>query len=545
MSHRWWPPLSVGTPSVSVLFFLCGSLALAQPSEQAMPGDTIVVGSIGDARTLIPILAADSASQDICGLVFNGLVKYAPDLTLTGDLAASWDIEEDGLVIVFYLRRNVRWHDGRPLTARDVEFTYQQLVNPAVPTPYSGDFERVESLTVVDDFTIRVRYKEPFAPGLASWGMWVMPKHVLEGMEWKTTPFARQPIGTGPYRLKRWKTGESIELIANPDYFEHRPFLDRYFYRIIPDQATMFLELSTQQLDLTGLSPLQYRRQTDTPFFQTHYRTFKYPSFGYTYIGYNLKDPKFADRRVRHAINLAIPKQEILDGVLMGLGRVSTGPFPPESWAYNDSVMPASHDPDKAKALLAEAGWSDHDRDGWLDQDGRPFSFTLLTNQGNDQRQKTAEIIQRRLQEIGIRMEIRVIEWSAFLSQFIEPRNFEAVLLGWGLSRDPDLFDLFHSSKTKPGEFNFVSYHSEEVDRLLLEGRRIFDQARRRAIYQRIHELIYADQPYTFLFVPDALPIVHARINNVRVTPIGIGYNLIDWHVHPSEQRYQRWRLTP
>ncbi len=514
-------------------------------NKQPFPGDTLVAGSIGDARTLIPILASDSASQDICGLVFNGLVKYAPDLTLVGDLAQRWDIKEGGLVIVFHLRKNVRWHDGVPFTAADVRFTYDTLIDPKVPTPYSGDFERVQALEVLDDATVKVRYKEPFSPGLASWGMWIMPKHLLESADWQTTPFARHPIGTGPYRFRQWKTAESIELVANPDYFEHRPFVDRYFYRVIPDQATMFLELSTQHVDSTGLTPLQYRRQTDTPFFQRVYRKYRYPSFGYTYLGYNLNDPKFADRRVRQALNYAINKDEIIDGILLGLGRVSTGPFPPESWAYNDTIKPAPYDPAKAKALLAEAGWVDTDADGWLDRHGQVFSFVLLTNQGNDPRQKAAEIIQRRLKEIGIRMEIRVIEWSAFLSQFIDTRNFEAILLGWGLSRDPDLFDIFHSSKTKKGEFNFVSYHNDEVDRLIEEGRRSFDQDQRKAIYRRIHELIYEDQPYTFLYVPDALPIVHARFRNVVATPIGIGYNLIDWYVPGAEQRYASWRLEP
>ncbi|MBI3087735.1 MAG: peptide-binding protein [Candidatus Omnitrophica bacterium] len=515
----------------------------AAPAAQA--GDTLVAGSIGDARNLIPILASDSASADICGLVFNGLVKYAPDLTLVGDLAERWEVQEGGLVIVFHLRPGVRWHDEVPFTAQDVRFTYERLVDPGTPTPYSGDFERIERLEVMDELTVRVRYKEPFAPGLASWGMWMMPRHLLEGADWQTTPFARRPIGTGPFRFRRWKTGESIELIANPSYFEHRPHVDRHFTRIIPDQATMFLELSTEQVDLSGLTPLQFRRQIDTPFFRTHYRVFRYPAFGYTYVGYNLRDPRFADRRVRQALNLAINKEEIIDGVLLGLGRVSTGPFPPESWAYDEAVTPAPYDPAQAKDLLAEAGWRDSDGDGWLDLEGQPFRFTLLTNQGNDQRQKAAEIIQRRLKEIGIQVEIRVVEWSAFLSQFIDARNFEAILLGWGLSRDPDLFDIFHSSKTKPGEFNFVGYNNEDVDRLILEGRRTFDQAERAAIYKRIHALIYEDQPYTFLYVPDALPIVHARFRNVAVTPIGIGYNLIDWYAPTAEWRYPRWRLEP
>ena len=515
----------------------------AQSSDAPVPGDTLIDGTIGDARILIPILAADSASAGVCGLVFNGLVKYAPDLTLTGDLAQRWEVQEEGLVLVFHLRRGVRWHDGRPFTARDVEFTYRKLIDPNVPTPYSGDFERVASLELVDDHTVKVRYKEPFAPGLSSWTMSMMPEHLLGPADWQTTPLARQPIGTGPYRFKRWKTDESIELVASPDYFEHRPHIDRYFFRVIPDQATMFLELSTEQLDTMGLSPLQYHRQTDTPFFRQRYHKFRYPSFGYTYLGYNLVDPLFQDVRVRRALNAAINKQELIDGVLMGLGRVSTGPFPPESWAYNTAIAPEPYDPAKAAALLAEAGWRDANGDGILDRNGRPFAFTMLTNQGNETRQRTAEIVQRRLREIGIQVEIRIIEWSALLAQYIEPKQFQTILLGWSLSRDPDLFDLFHSSKIKRGEFNIGSYRNDEVDRLILEGRRTFDQQRRAAIYRRIHQLIYEDQPYTFLYVPDALPIVHRRFRNVIPSAIGIGYNQIDWYAPKAEQRYTRWAL--
>jgi peptide/nickel transport system substrate-binding protein len=353
----------------------------------------------------------------------------------------------------------------------------------------------------------------------------------------------RQPVGHGPYRFVRWKTGELIELAANPDYFEHRPYIDRYLYRIIPDQATLFLELLTQGVDLTGLSPLQYRRQTDSPFLQRAYRKFRYPSFGFTYLGYNLQDPRFQDVRVRQAINRAIDKQAILDGVLYGLGAVATGPYPKESWAYNPSVAPTPVDLEGATRLLAEAGWVDRDGDGWVDRDGEPFRFTLLTNQGNEVRRQVSELVQQQLKAVGIDVKIKIIEWSTFVHEFIDKRRFEAVLLGWSLSRDPDLYDLFHSSKTKEGEYNFVGYANPEVDRWLEEGRRTFAQDARRRIYQEVHRRLYEDQPYTFLYVADSLPIVAARFRNVAPSPIGIGYNFIDWHVPREEQRYKR--MTP
>ena len=502
-------------------------------------GDAIVVSSIGDARALVPILASDSASSDICGMVFNGLTKYDKNVHIVGDLAESWDILEGGISIVFHLRKNVKWHDGSSFTARDVLFTYEKLLDPKVKTPYSGDFERIRSLEIIDDYTVKAVYKEPFAPALSSWGMWIMPEHILRNEDLNKTAFSRSPVGTGPYRFRTWKTGEKVELARNNDYFEGRPYIDRYIYRIIPDDATIFLELQTQGVDLATLSPLQYTRQTDNDFFRKDYNKFRYPGFGYTYMGYNLADPKFQDVRVRQAINYAVDKEEMVKTIFFGLAEVTTGPFMKGSWAYNKDVKPVPHDVAKARELLNQAGWKDRNNDGWLEKDGRPFEFTVLVNQGNGDRLRSAEMIQKYLKDVGIRVKIRTVEWSTMISEFIDKRHFEAIIMGWFLGRDPDCYDIWHSSKTREGEFNFIGYRNEEVDRLLAEGRRTFNESKRAAVYHRIHELIYQDQPYLFLYSADTLPIVNARFRNVEVSPIGIGYNFIKWYVPKSEQRYK------
>lgn len=528
-------------PLICLAVFFLSAIAPEARTDEPVPayGDAIVVSSIGDARTFIPILATDSSSSDICGMVFNGLVKYDKNIRIVGDLAESWEISADGLTIAFHLRKNVRWHDGEPFTAKDVKFTYEKLVDPKVKTPYSGDFERIKSFEIIDDHAFRVTYKEPFSPALSSWGMWIMPSHLLEKEDLNKTAFARHPVGTGPYKFKSWNTGEKIELVYNPDYFEGRPYINRYIYRIIPDEATIFLELQTNGVDLTSLTPLQYTRQTDNNFFKANYQKFRYPGFGYTYMGYNLSDPKFQDIRVRQAINCAVDKQRIVDTVFFGLAKVTTGPFMLDSWAYNHDVKPAGYDPLKARELLREAGWKDDDWDGWLEKDGSHFEFTLMINQGNNERLKAAEIIQGCLKDVGIKMKIRVLEWSTLISEFINKRRFEAVLMGWFLTRDPDNFDIWHSSKTREGEFNFVGYKNAEVDRLLEDGRRTFDQDKRTKIYHRIHELIYQEQPYLFLYSSEVLPIVSKRFRNVEASPIGIGYNFIKWYVPKDEQRYK------
>lgn len=539
--------------SSAMIVFLFFFAPLVYPQDY---GDAFVSGSIADARNLVPILASDSASAEICSLVFNGLVKYDKDINIVPDLAEGWTIEAGGRVIIFFLRKNVLWHDGHAFTAHDVEFTYQKLIDPRVKTPYSGDFERIESLKLIDDYTIKITYKDVFAPALASWGMSIMPKHLLEKEDLNKTAFSRSPIGTGPYKFKSWNTQEKIELVRNQHYFDvsslasadlkdgqrvkKRPFIDRYIYRIIPDQSTLFLELQVQGVDNTGLSPLQYIRQTDTAYFRKNYQKFRIPSFGYVYLGYNLNDAKFKDKLVRQALNYAVDKAEIIKIALLGLGKISTGPFLPQSWAYNDKVEAYAYDPQKAKQLLRLAGWQDSNGDGWLDKAGKIFEFSVITNQGNEERIKTLEIIQRRLKDIGVKVNIRVLEWSVFLTEFIEKKNFEAVLLGWSLARDPDCFDIWHSSSIKEGGFNFVGYKNEEVDQLLSKARATFEQMGRQAYYQNIQKIIYDDQPYMFLYVPESLLVLHRRFRGVRVAPIGIGYNFIDWWVPQREQRYRR-----
>ncbi len=528
-------------PFLAVVFFIYTfSFAAEDLKEKPGYGDAIITASIADARTLNPILASDSASSEVCGMIFNGLVKYDKDINLVGDLAFSWEVQEEGLVIIFHLRDNVSWHDGHPFKAADVEFTYRTLIDPNVKTPYSGDFERVKSFEVLDDYTVKVTYKEPFSPGLSSWGMSILPKHLLEKEDINTTAFQRKPVGTGPYKFKSWKTQEKIELESNRGYFEKRPYIDRAIYRVIPDESTIFLELQAQGADLAGVTPLQYTRQTDTPFFKKYYRKFSFPSFGYTYLGYNLNDPKFKDKGVRQALNYAVDKNEIIKMARLGLGRVATGPFLPGSWPYNENVMPAAFDPIKAKELLKQSGWEDLNKDGWLEKNNEVFEFTIITNQGNEERIKTAQIIQRRLKDIGIRVKIKIVEWSVFVSDIIGKKKFEAVLLGWSLSRDPDCFDIWHSSKTREGEFNFISYKNEEVDSLLISARRSFDLEKRKSCYFKINEILYDEQPYMFLYVPDSLIVLHSRFKGIKPAPIGIGYNFIDWWVPKAQQKYKR-----
>ena len=315
-------------------------------------------------------VTTDASSHEAAGYVFNGLVRYDKDLKLEGELAESWEVSPDGKRITFHLRKGVKWHDGAPFTSDDVMFTYRRMIDPRTPTAYGEDFKQVKRAAAPDPHTFVVEYARPFAPALASWGMHVLPKHLLENYpDISKSPLNKKPVGTGPYRFVEWKTGEKIVFDASPDYFEGKPYIARVITRVIPDQATMFLELKSGGVDIMTLTPPQYVRQTETAEFRKSFNKYKYTASGYTYLGFRLSHPFFTDKRVRQAIAHAADKKALIDGVLLGLGQEATGPYKPGTWAYNPNVRKYPHDPARAKALLAEAGWKE--KDGVLVKDGQ------------------------------------------------------------------------------------------------------------------------------------------------------------------------------
>ena len=520
-----------------------GAKSAATAADKPVHGDMIVDASIGDASNLIPMLAGDASSHAIAGMIMNGLLRYNPKWELEGELAESWEVSEDGMKITFHLHRDVKWQDGKPFTSADVMFGYKTIISPDIPTAYAEDYLQVSKAEAPDDYTFIVYYDKPFSPALGSWAssLPVLPKHLLEGKDITQSELSRHPIGTGPYKFGEWKTQENIILVANPDYFEGEPWIQQYVFRVIPDTATQFLELKAGGIDQMSLTPIQYLKQTNTKEFKKNFQKFKYLANGYTYLGYNLTRELFKDVRVRRALTHAINKEEIIEGALLGLGQPATGPYKPGVWAHNPNVKRYEYSPGKSKKLLEEAGWKDTDGDGILDKDGKKFEFTIVTNQGNNQRKKAAEIIQRRLKDVGVSVKIRILEWASFIKEFINKREFDATILGWALSPEPDQYDIWHSSKTGEAEFNFVTYKNDEVDALLEKGRRTFDIEERKKAYFRIQEILADEQPYTFLYVGKALPVVNARVHGIESYPTGIGYKWPNkWWVPKSLQKYSQ-----
>ncbi len=504
-------------------------------------GGRLVLGSIGEPSNLNPYISMDSASHEVADMIFVAPLRYNRNLELEPWAAESVDLSEDGRTVTVRLKRGILWEDGVELTADDLVYTIRTVADPATGSPYAEDYMRIRSVEALDRYTVQCRYDAYYARALPSFGQAILPRHALEGQDWRRGPFARRPIGAGPFRLGPWEAGSRVTLEASPTCFEGRPRLDEIINRVVPDSATMFMELRARRLDMMGLSPEQYLLQTRGGDWDRDFRKYRYLASAYTYLGFNMRHPFFQDRRVRLAISHAISREELVRGALLGQGVAAFGPYKPGTAVYHPTLRPVAQDVELARRLLAEAGFTDSDGDGVVDRDGRPLAFTVLTNQGNAERILAATIIQRQLAAVGVKVEVRTVEWAAFINEFVNKGAFDAVILGWTITPDPDLYQVWHSSQAVAGGLNFTGFVSRDLDNLLEEGRQVPDEERRRRIYWKVQEILAGEQPYCFLYVPYALPVVSARIQGIEPALAGITWNLERWWTAPERES----RLSP
>jgi peptide/nickel transport system substrate-binding protein len=497
-------------------------------------GGTIVDAMSGEPSGLIAMIAGEAPASAIASNLFNSLLKYDKNLELTGELAQSWDVSADQKTITFHLKPNLKWADGKPLTSEDVLFTWKTVTDEKTRTPYGSDFKLVKKAETPDSNTFKVTYAQPYAPALDSWsGLHILPKHLLQDQDINNTPFSRNPVGSHYYQLDQWKKGESLSLKRNPNASQGQAKIDHLVSRIIPDRAAQFLELMADNIDSMSLNSIQYARILPArPDLNNKIAQYKELGNSYTYLGFNLKRKPFDDVRVRQAINYAIDKQEMIDGVLLGLGLPVASPYKPGTRWSNPKLQPYPYDPQKAIALLKEAGFEDHDHDGYLDRDGQPLSFEIVTNQ-NKEREMSAVLIQRRLKEIGIDVKIRVVEWATLITRFIKTGDFNVILLGWGLGLEPDQFNIWHSSQQAPGQFNFIGYHNPQVDQLLEAGRLELNPDKRMKIYHEFAEILLKDSPVVYLYAGYGLQAIHKRVKGIDnpAPPAGVGHNSYEWYI--------------
>lgn len=503
-------------------------------------GGTLIDAMIGEPSGLISMIAGESAAAAISSNIFNKLLKYDKNLELEGELAESWQISPDQKTITFILKPNLKWADGKPLTSADVLWTWKAVIDEKTGSPYASDYQLVKKAETPDALTFSITYEQAYAPALDSWaGLQILPKHLLAGQDLHTTAFARNPIGSSYYKLDSWNHGENIKLSRNTTSVLGQAKIDNLVSRIIPDSSAQFLELMAGNIDSMGLDPIKFARIIPArPELQQTLALYKELGNSYTYMGFNLKHKPFDDVRVRKAINYAIDKQEIIDGVYLGLGINIASPYKPGTRWSNPELKPYPYDPEKAKQLLKEAGFVDADGDGIVEKDGKPFSFEILTNQ-NKEREKSAVLIQRRLKGIGIDAKIRAIEWASFISRFIKTGDFDVVVLGWGLGLDPDQYNIWHSSQQAPGQFNFVGYNNPVVDKLLEQGRLELNPDKRQKIYHEFARVLLEDSPIVYLSAGYGLTAIHKRVKGIDspAPPAGVGWNSYDWYIPEALRR--------
>jgi ABC-type transport system substrate-binding protein len=437
---------------------------------------------------------------------------------------------EHNPIIEFSLRPGVKFHDGHVVDADDVKFTYEAILNPKNLSPRIADYEPVKTVEVVDLHILRIVYKRLYSPAVSTWAMGILPEHLLnaevlkkEALELGKDPqtfsirqsaFNRNPIGCGPFVFREWKSDQYIQLDRFDEYWEGPPNYNKYFFRIIPDLLTQEMEFYAGTLDVYGggspphgIPPHQIERFQDDPRYQSVSDT----AFGFSYIGYNMRRKPFDDIRVRRALTMAIDVNKIIKYVLSGQGERITGPFVKQTDYYNHTIKPVAYDPTGALNLLAQAGWTPNKK-GWLEKDGKRFEFTLITNSGNDSRKSILAIAQDVWKQIGIDVRTDLLEWSVFIEERVDKADFDAVILGWVMSVDPDLFQIWHSSQTNPYQLNFVGFKNQQADDLIVKIRQEYDHDTRVRYCHQLHEIIAREQPYTFLFVRKWTTILDNRI---------------------------------
>ena len=531
-----------------LLLLLAGCGGEKRQESQGSTGDdryggTLVVGLIGDVDALNPLVSSTRGASDVEGMLFLTLTDINPDLDTYGPaLAKSWEFSEDHLKLTFHLRNDVYWTDGVKTTAHDVKFSYQKQIDPVIAWSAIRWKKFIEDVQVVDDTTVTFLFKEVYPYQLmdASVGS-ILPKHLLEDVpseKWQSLDFNRQPVGNGAFKLKRWVSQQTIELVPNENYYGGRPFLDRIVFRVIPDQTSLLAQLRSGDVDLMESLPPKDVAKMEADFARgaSDVRIIKYPSRAYGYIGWNTRNPLFESKKVRQALTMALDRENLIEAVYFGLAVPCYSPISPILWAYNPDMPKFSHDPERARQMLAEEGWVDHDGDGWLDKSGQKFEFVLKTNQGNRIREAITVIVQDQLAKLGIKVNPRLVEWTVFSDQ-TNRKDFEAIVAGWSVGLKVDLTTMWHSESIDD-KFNYVSYSNPEVDRLIEVAKREMDRSKAKLLWDEAQRLIVEDQAYTFVWIPQQVNGIHKRFRDVKMDTRGTYIYPETWWVPVEERKY-------
>ena len=448
-------------------------------------------------------------------VLFNGLTKPGKNLQPAPDLAERWEVSRDGLTWTFFLRRNARWHDGREVTAEDVKFTYDLVLNPRLGAGGAVNFRSVKEVQVVDRHTVRFVLSTPMASLAAFTGTnaGILPRHAFEGVAdpWAHDSFnKRTPVGTGAFRLRDYVPGAYVTLARFDGYFAGRPSLDTITFKVLPDPNTPIAQLLSGELTLIMVdNPASVRALQGRPDIEIS----TIPQTNFYWLAPNSRNALFRDRRVRQAMMHALDRRAMINGFLQGYAREATGLISPAlAFYYHGDVKTYDCDRARARELLAAAGWRPGP-DGVLVKDGERFQWAL-TFPRVQYFEQLASLVQQYYRAVGMEVTLDGLEFNQFVSQRLLPRRFD-VMAGWWITpADPDFYNYLHSSAAERG-FNVPMFSHPEVDRLLEAGRATSDPAVRARIYRRFQEVVAEEVPYLYLWWPFEIRAIHRRLAGV------------------------------
>jgi peptide/nickel transport system substrate-binding protein len=515
---------------------------------QPAQGDWVVQRIDSDVDTLNPITQESTNGQVLSSVVNEGMLRLNNyTLKLEPCLAESSEISPDQLTYTFHLRHGVKWHDGAPFTADDVKYTYDKLIDPKVnAAPLRIYFTNIKSCEILDPYTVRFVATERYFKTLEVLGTFlvIVPKHIFEKGEpdFNKHPFGRHPIGTGPYKFVRWDTGSQIVLERNDDYWDttHPRYPKRLVYEVIQEPTIAAQLLKKGEIDvLDAVSPIIWKYDLEHSPAMKQCRQIVYPFPSYNYLGFNLRLPLFSDIRVRHAIDLLIPRDEIVDHVYLNQYANETSGFdPPSAPSYNHDVPPTPNDPASALQLLNEAGWKNDHGDGLLYKEGKPLSFTLLYRAGSPNEEKMVELIQESLGKAGIEVKLSRLEFDQWVER-VDDWKFDATMGGWSLDINGDPSQLWSSSEADiKKSSNVIGYKNPEADKLIAAGKLEYDDDKRAAIYRQLHKIIHDDYPVCFLFNPHVILVISDRFQDVKMFAPRPCFDLTTWWVPHYLQKY-------
>ncbi|MBU8880690.1 ABC transporter substrate-binding protein [Bacillus sp. FJAT-29790] len=484
----------------------------------------LIYGMESEIEQVNPVLD-EAGHSEIDSLLFRGLTKPTVNNEMVGDLAADWEISPDQLTYTFTLRDDAKWEDGKPVTAEDVKFTLDKILDPKANTPNAGDFIEIKEVSVLNDNQVQITLNNPFPPLLEKLKIGIVPKHILQDEDINNTDFNQKPVGNGPFKLKEWGNDHTIIIERSDTYYGPRPKLDEIVFKPVPDVNTRALQLKTGEIDLALMEPNQLASVKEADNFTVNTMS----TADYRAVMYNFRNPLFKDAKVRQAMNLAIDREAIVKGMLAGKGEAAYGPLQ-KSWANAPQKDMYSYQPEKANKLLEDAGWK-KGSDGVLVKDGKRLEFDLVSPISDPVRVALANVVAEQLKPLGISVILKPLDWSA-----INIEEADAFVIGWGSEFDPDdhTYRIFHSSQIGDGLYNLNAYQNTKVDQLLTEARINTDQDQRKKFYEQFQQELAMDPAFNFLVYLDALYGVNKKVSGISTRTLGhhgfgVLWNIEEW----------------